>query len=218
MNSLKEQLETEVQESYAQIISEDKDQIYLAVICHRSKSGDLLNILKNYGFNKVVFSEMTGTIEQNIQKSRAEILKIEKRTNFLIKSIEDLCNNREDIEILYDYLVVEKDRKALGRLLRTESTFILEGWVPETEIVTFKKVLANGIGIAIHIKPEEGKNILFSENNKLVQPFEVITEMYSLPPQETDPMQLWLRFHILGLMLSDGIWFIIVNTFWHSNL
>ncbi|NMB97415.1 MAG: V-type ATP synthase subunit I, partial [Clostridiaceae bacterium] len=211
MNSLKEQLETEVQESYAQIISEDKDQIYLAVICHRSKSGDLLNILKSYGFNKVVFNDMTGTIEQNIQKSRAEILKIEGRINSLIKGIEDLCNNREDIEILYDYLVMEKERKeALGRLLKTESTFILEGWVPETEIVTFKESTGKWHwDCYIHIsKPEEGEEYpILLENNKLVQPFEVITEMYSLPnSQETDPNAVMAPFFFIffGLMLSDA--------------
>jgi len=218
VNGLKAQLEAEVQESCFQIIAEDRDQKYLVVICHRSKTDELLNILKNYGFNKVVFNDMTGTIEQNIQKHKAEILKIEEKINSLVKSIEDLCKKREDIEIFYDYFVVEKDRKeALGRLLKTEHTFVLEGWVPETEIEYFKESTSKWQwDCYIHIsEPEEGEEYpILLKNNKLVQPFEVVTEMYSLPHTgEIDPNSIMAPFFFVffGMMVSDAGYGILLS-------
>ncbi|HHV96391.1 MAG TPA: V-type ATP synthase subunit I [Clostridiaceae bacterium] len=218
VNSLKEQLKSEVEESYIHIVSEDRDQIYIVAICHKSRADELLNVLKNHGFNKVVFKEMTGTVEQNIQNSKHEILKIEERITSLIKSIDDLCNMREDIEMLYDYLVVEKDRKeTLGRLLNTEHTFIIEGWVPETEIDYFKESTGKWRwDCYIHIsEPEEGEEYpILLENNKLVQPFEVVTEMYSLPHAgEIDPNAIMAPFFFMffGMMVSDAGYGILLS-------
>ena len=54
---------------------------------------------------------------------------------------------RQDLELLYDALLVEYDRvKALQNLTRDRSDLILKGWVPAIESKSFKQNLVEEIG------------------------------------------------------------------------
>ena len=41
-----------------EIVSSDKDQHYLIIVYHSSVEEELMNILKSYGFNKVILTRL----------------------------------------------------------------------------------------------------------------------------------------------------------------
>ena len=42
--------------------------------------------------------------------------------------------HKAELEVIYDYLIMQKDRKeAIGKLLKSENTFVMEGWLPYDE-------------------------------------------------------------------------------------
>ena len=177
----------------------------------------MLNILKNRGFNKVSFSDMTGSIQQNIKKIETDILGIDEKITTLRSNIDSLANNREAIEVMYDYLNIQKDRKeALGYLLKTGSTFVLEGWVPEPDIAPFKKHISKWqwdcfVDIA---EPKEEEFPILLKNSRLVKPFELITELYSLPKsKEIDPNPFMAPFFFIffGMMVSDAGYGLLIS-------
>lgn len=93
-------------------------------------------------------------------------------------------------------------------MCHTEKTFLLTAWVPEEKIPQLEKLLEEFpcyLEVA-EPDPEEEPPVLL-KNHKLVEPFEVVTEMYSLPsPHGVDPNIAVAIFYFIffGIMLSDA--------------
>ncbi|HOJ11570.1 MAG TPA: V-type ATP synthase subunit I [Clostridiales bacterium] len=205
------ELSVNIPESYLQLVNVDKDQSYIQAICHKSREEELTRVLKNKGFNRLSFTDMKGTINQNIENSLKSIEEVDRKRETLRGEIAALAGKREDLEVLYDYLAIQRDRNiALGRLLKTECTFILEGWVPEHNINSFRNYISKWewdcfVSIEESNKDEDFPILL--ENNRFVQPFELVTELYSLPkPSEIDPNPFMAPFFFVffGLMVGDA--------------
>ncbi len=190
------------------LISSDKDQHYISVICLTKEKEELYDILKQYGFNNVAFKELTGTATENVTAYKSKLKELGKEKINIEKSISDFVPVKEDIQILYDYLIIERDKnKILSNMLKTDTTFYIEGWVPEecrenVEYVLSKFECWNEI-----TKPEEGEQYpIMLQNGSFVQPFESITELYSLPSSSNvDPTSYMAPFYCIffGLMLAD---------------
>ncbi|NLC68756.1 MAG: V-type ATP synthase subunit I [Clostridiaceae bacterium] len=202
----------EVQECFIEIVSADRDQAYLQVVFHKSREEELVELLKQKNFNRVVF-DLQGTAAENINLLKLKITEIEKKHQELTKEIFKYASMIEDLEALYDCLGILRDKKdVLKRLVKTDKAFMLEGWVPEPSLESFKsKMESVSRGDCIFYvregkKEEEGYPILL-ENSRFVKPFELVTEMYSLPKAyEIDPNPLMAPFFaaFFGLMVSDA--------------
>ncbi|OJF89745.1 V-type ATP synthase subunit I [Alkalibacterium sp. 20] len=112
----------------------------------------------------------------------------------------------------YYYNLSERN-KAKDILIDSPHLFLLTGWIEEEKIQNLKNNISQEVGeseVAIltdEIKLEEYKEVpIVLKNNKLVQPFEMITQMFSYPQySEVDPTPLMMPFFMIffGMMSAD---------------
>lgn len=213
---LKEDLISEAPESYYEKISDDGQQEYILVIYHNSCEESVLKVLKQYNFSKVSFKELEGTVKSNIDRAQKDIARIDKECEKIENEISNFAQYKDDLEILHDHLLIERDRvKILDNLVRTSKTFYLEGWVPTELSEKLKNKINSQVECFLEItEPDKNEDFpILLENNKLVQPFEAITEMYSLPStKDVDPTFLMAPFYcfFFGMMVSDAAYGIVM--------
>jgi V/A-type H+-transporting ATPase subunit I len=209
VTELQEELKEAYPESYLELISGDKDQNYVMVLSHISGEEQVSSVLKKYGFSKTSFREIEGTAKENILRAQQYIKKIDREREEELSKIASFASRKDELEVLYDYLSILRDRKkVLEKMVKTEKVFLLEGWFPEGE----KDKVVNGSkkwDCIIEIRePEKDEEFpILLKNNAFVQPFEVITEMYSLPnSKEIDPNFFMAPFFFVffGMMVSDA--------------
>lgn len=196
-------------------IGRDKDLIYLVVVTLKDQEEDVLTILKQHGYTPTPFKGFKGTPAENEKRLTGEISRCEQKCSEVEKEISSLYPLKAGIECLYDQLIMERDHeKTKERLVKTRRTFCLEGWVPETCMEAVNKVLSDNGCCFEYRDPEDGENVpILTVNNSLVDPFEAVTEMYSLPDYRgVDPTKYFALFYAMffGIMLSDAGYGIVI--------
>ncbi|GAH10238.1 unnamed protein product, partial [marine sediment metagenome] len=93
---------------------------------------------------------------------------------------------------------------------QTEKVIIIEGWILKKELNKLKDILHKKFKEleVVFSDPKESDDIPVSlKNNKFVEPFESITELYGIPKyKEFDPTPLFAPFYFIffGMCLSDA--------------
>lgn len=193
---------------FMNLIDSDKDQHYCSFICLTEEKEDILEFLKQYGFSAVTFKDLSGTAEENIIQYEKGLKDISAKRDLVENSIIELVPFKEEIQLFYDHLIIERDKyKILSYMLKTDTTFYIEGWMPEAKKENVQEIL-DEYECWYDIKPpEEGEEFpILMKNNSFVQPFETITELYSLPSSSNiDPTVFMAPFYCIffGLMLAD---------------
>lgn len=219
VESLKQELSEIAPASFLQIASSDKDQTYLLIFYHKSFKEDVLDDLKKYGFSKVAFKDMAGTVAENITTSQQRISAIKQERLTIEKQIATLAPEISNLEILFDYLEIEKDKnKVLNNLVKTNKSFMLEGWVPSEVADKVKTSITQKYNCIIDVNNPENEDDMpiLVKNNSFVKPFELITDLYSQPTaKEIDPNPIMAPFYFVffGLMLSDAGYGILISLF-----
>jgi V/A-type H+-transporting ATPase subunit I len=209
-NKLSEEISRQAEECCFWVVSSDSDQKYLFIIYHKELEELVGGILKQYGFTRISFKELEGTPEENIRRAENRIKEINKERAENEKRIAGLAGEKQKLEVFHDYLTIIRDRKnAFGSLIRTEKAFMLEGWVPEEISENVIKALEIHGDCLVDIrKPEKDEEFpILLKNNSFVKPFEIITELYSLPdPKGIDPSMFLAPFFFIffGMMVSDA--------------
>lgn len=191
------------------IINKDKQYSYICITTNETDENFARRILKKYEFIEENVLNKEKTVEQEIKEINVQINKIKENIEALKKEIEPI--EILDLENLYDYIENQKElKRAQKNLVTTQNTFYLEGWIPEGI-----KIKNNKEYIIKYRKPEENEDYpVYIKNNKLVSPFESITNMYSVPNKnEIDPNPIMSIFFIIffGMMLSDAGYGIILT-------
>jgi V/A-type H+-transporting ATPase subunit I len=209
-NQLYEDLSNEVDDAYIEIISKKHQNINFLLIYHNDDIDNVSDILKRYGFSKSTL-DFDIKPKDRIQSLKENIDKLDGEYEALMQKGKELSLRIDDVEKAYDYVnsKLEKER-AKSNLLRTEKTFILEGWVPEDKGERMEGILVKrfrDIFIEIEEPSDEDMPPVKLKNNALVEPFEIITGLYSLPlPTELDPTPLLMPFFMVffGMMMADA--------------
>lgn len=165
--------------------------------------------LRRVGFNPLPFQGEKGTPGQLLSQNITRLQAIESDLAQLKAENSELAELVHDFETVHDYYAIRHDRlQEVARLAGTRSTFWLQGWVPSHLIEALIQGLNSRFLVAAESRPagpQEEFPILL-KNNRLVKPFEVVTEMFSPPAnQESDPTP-WIApfyFFFFGIMLSD---------------
>jgi V/A-type H+-transporting ATPase subunit I len=200
----------EVTERYhLEVISSDTEQHYLSVICMMEEQEAVLDVLKTYGFNQVFFKDMEGTAAENIQRFNQQMKELEDRKKEVEGQIAQETGHKEELQYLYDSLVMERDREKIrSRLLTTKRTFYLDGWLPaQMEQKVIALLEKNECWYEVQEPEKDEPTPVALQNNSLMQPFEVITELYSLPASNgVDATNFISIFYFIffGMMLSDA--------------
>ena len=208
VDKMKSEMADKTDSCYMDLIGSDKDQYYFSIICLTSEKEAVYEVLKQYGFSPVAFKELKGTAAENIMQYENILKEISLKKENVEKSIKDSISHKEEIQLFYDHLVIERDKnKILSNMLKTDTTFYIEGWIPEVSKENVQKVLDEYECWYDIKEPEEGEEFpILMNNNSFVQPFETITELYSLPSSSNiDPTVFMAPFYAVffGLMLAD---------------
>ena len=215
--SFKEMLEDKITAGFLQEISRGKDQVYGLLICLAEEAAAVSALFKETAVNPVAFPDLTGTAAQNIAALEEKAAELQREEETVISGIETLLGERTRLMACYDYLDRERARKEIVQnFARTESSFLIEGWVPSPALPDLEKYLENETETAVLVArdpvPEENVPILL-QNRGPAEPYEVVTRMYGYPHKnELDPTALLAPFFFLcfGICLSDAGYGIIL--------
>lgn len=190
--------------------SSDRSLRYLLVMCHGSVKERALSALRDLGFSTVSFRGMTGTAKENDKALAENLATLEKERQEIEQRIAGLGGKREALLEASDRAAIALRREeAKSRLVGTDKVFLLEGWLPADRCAEIEKTLKPFTCAIETREPTEDEYPQVPvqlKNNKLTQPLNMVTEMYSLPAYGTlDPNPLMVPFFILfyGIMMAD---------------
>ena len=190
--------------------SSDRSLRYLLVMCHGSVKERALSALRDLGFSTVSFRGMTGTAKENDKALAENLATLEKERQEIEQRIAGLGGKREALLEASDRAAIALRREeAKSRLVGTDKVFLLEGWLPADRCAEIEKTLKPFTCALETREPTEDEYPQVPvqlKNNKLTQPLNMVTEMYSLPAYGTlDPNPLMAPFFILfyGIMMAD---------------
>ncbi|NLA77186.1 MAG: V-type ATP synthase subunit I [Clostridiales bacterium] len=198
-----------ITEVEVQVLSAMKEQTCLVVACHRSVSGEVLQVLRDNGFARP--SEPTKhpphvrmeRIEREIKQAQENI----ESSTELIKSYGD---KHADINFLLDYLSLRKDKyDALKQIGMSRNVFILKGFIAERDVEALKTELESNYTVAVSVTdPDADEDIPVKlSNDAFAAPAESVTKMYSMPSKgdfDPTPIMSFFYYFFFGMMLSDA--------------
>lgn len=191
-------------------ISADQQSLYLLVFVHKCAAEPVGAALREAGFALTTFDGVQGTAAENIRRTDEAIAACEQQDAEKLAELTALAAQKPALQLAFDRCTQEISKaQAADRLVHSEKTFCLGGWVP-CEDVGKLEALLSGFCCAWELTdpaPEEYPDVPVKlKNNKLTWPLNMVTEMYSLPAYDgVDPNPLMAPFFILfyGIMMAD---------------
>jgi V/A-type H+-transporting ATPase subunit I len=200
-----------------EIISQEKDKGYLIIAALHENKDQSIEILKKYDFCKSQFPRIKATPKRLYLRLTQELKRIDKALAHLSREIATLSQDLPKIVSLIDYYQNIRENKIIQRwFLESDQTFVISGWIPAKQEAAFRKALEQHFQEAelITADPETADDPPVEiENKKVVQPFEVITELYGYPVYTgIDPTIYLAPFFALffGICLGDAGYGLVV--------
>ena len=206
-----EELLKENDSVYFDVLHTDKNYAYYLIICHKSDDEDVIDAFRKMGFTLVNFKEK-GTINENINSLRERKSQNLDSIDTLNKELKNYLKYLDDFKIYYEYQSNEKLKVISSeKFLRTKNLDLIEGYVPSKFLKSFEDAIQLICGDDYYLyKKEADRNShevpIMLKNNKFVGPFEMLTEMYSMPKyNEIDPTPFFAPFYFIfaGIMIGD---------------
>ena len=192
-----------------EVVNGSKEQTNLFILCSKSSDEEAGDVLRKLAFVSISEPE-NKTPGELISAYKDEISELEKSADAAKEKIIKLAENRRELKFVIDYLQMRKEKyDALSGLGFTESTFVLNGYVPEKYAEQLQKEIESKFTAAITFTdPAEDEDVpVLLENGKFSAPVEGVTKMYALPGKsDVDPTPVMAFFYYLffGMMLSDA--------------
>lgn len=199
-------------------ISQDGNNLYLAVICDLDQKEECLDVLRKNGFSSV---EIKGNklVRDEIKDLEAKVNESESKVNSITEEIGSNGKVLDDFKLGYEYFENEKQRiESTETFLKTESVDIIEGYVPTNMVSKFEGNVKDVVGddyylTVVPASSDDPDVPIILKNNSFVKAFESLTKMYSLPKyDEVDPTPLFTPFYWLfaGIMVGDAGYGLVV--------
>ena len=191
-------------------ISSDKANRYVALVCLKEDLGAVQEAMRIYGYTPWSAGGLTGTPKQALKEAEKELEKLASEKTKCTEAIVSKADKKDDLKLAADKLSAKVSMsEAEEKLFGTESTVMMEGWLPADEEAEIEKVFAK-YDCAYETRepePDEYPTVPVQlRNNKITSGLNMVTNMYSLPMYGTvDPNPLMAPFFILfyGLMMAD---------------
>lgn len=180
------------------------------IACNAKDLPEVTALLKTLEFADFSFGGIEGTPQDNIYRLEAEIAECEEQGKALQDELVKLAKNRPALLGAQDAAVIERDREAAKVSLgATDTAFVLDGWVreDETEKVEAAVRSVTDTYYSDYRDPAEDEvPPVVLKNGKLVEPYEAVTNLCSLPSAgsvDATPLFSIFYFIFFGMMLSD---------------
>ncbi len=194
--------------SYFEILGNVRSLKAVFFINYCSDDEIILNKIKNFGYNDFKLPNYDGSMHSYVLhlEKNIELLneKVEKVDNFLKEKTSDLPK----LKVYADHLLSRKAREE-SDYASTMETYIIDGWLPKDDVDKLKKAVEEVTpyyDLELLEPKDDEMAPTYTINNKIVTPFEGITNMFSVPTsKEIDPnpvMSFWYWI-IFGMMMGD---------------
>ena len=208
------------QNQYYFVFKQTKLGIHVLIYLDKDIAKEELNKLERFGFVEEKLPIIEETLKTYISNKQNIIDDNNKKIQEITKSLSNIADNSElELEILNDQMLSQIERK-LVKYSKTDNDYIFFGWISEEKAETLQPVVRK-VTLEYQIEFEEPTKFdnvpTLLSNNKFVEPFESITNTYSVPNyREIDPnpiMSFWY-FILFGLMVGDiGYGLIMITIF-----
>lgn len=178
------------------------------VVAHKSET-EFFEKATAYGLVRceVTCDVLPQTYIEDIQR---QINGYVRKINEITEAIVSFAENTAEWKIYVDYLeLCAKKLAASGDLENTDKTFVLEAYYPaesEEKVQSAIESISNNMILTFDEIGEEEFAPTLIKSNKVVKPFEFVTNMYT-PPEyhEVDPNPVMSLFYfiIFGFMVAD---------------
>jgi len=188
----------------------DRELQYYLLICHSSALSKCNEAMRPFGASRVTLRGWTGTAADNTAMLDNRVAALEREADQCRTDMTALGEKWDMLRRCADRAAQEIDREEnKARLIDTDTAFLLDGWLPENWEGELSKLLAR-LGCVWEMSEptqEEYPQVPIKlKNNPVTRPFNVITEMYSMPAYgSVDPNPLMAPFFIafFGFMMND---------------
>lgn len=199
-------------------ITEDKKQCKILILSISEYHISIKKVLNKYNFNSFKFPlEYRDTSKDILEEISGELKNIEEKREIIFKTCKKLYRENLSLYLAFDYLSILKSKKDIEKYIKqTEKVIIIEGWILKKELNKLKNILYKKFKELeiIFSDPKESDDVPVAlKNNKFVEPFESITELYGIPKyKEFDPTPLFAPFYFIffGMCLSDAGYGLII--------
>ena len=206
-----EKLNSSFETISVEVLSEDKDNVYLVIAIENSNADQCEEILRTFNFNKMTLNYQ-GTIKEEIDSLRNSLDTLNEREGKVKEEIVKLAIHFEKLEEVHEYysnLVIKS--RANENFLKSDNVVVINGWIPTELISKLEKIVKECTNDNYYIETVEAEKDdtevpIKLKNNKFVSAFESITSMYALPMyNEIDPTPLLSIFYAVffGMMVAD---------------
>lgn len=210
---LEEQIKKE--QIYYELMYSDDRIVNFALLYLRKEHSIVQELIRQFGVSAFTYSKerLPKAELAVIQRKQLELVEEEKA---LVKKIGQKKAIVERLEIAEEVLLARKNRWLVqNRFVKDDKLFLLQGWIETASFPDFNEFVSHLIGEEnLYIESEEPTEIEITEeiptklkNPTLVRPFEMLTEMYSLPKyEEVDPTPWFMPFYFVffGMMVADA--------------
>ncbi len=210
------------------IVSVDKERAI--VTWEKSFTDRMHDIFKAEGYESVQFEKNYGIPAEEIKRIDHAIKESDKAIKNLEVKARKLARHLPELKIVSDYTLWQKERHVLYvRAHRTNDVFVYEGWCPRDRVRALVKAVAQTSSLANVEKVTPHKDEtppVEIANDRLVQPFEMVTRLYGLPSHvDVDPTPYLAGFFLIffGFCLTDfgyGVVLMLLTGFalWRYNV
>lgn len=198
--------------TYLEVLSEDKDNIYLIALTLKEERDKLNDVLRKNGYSSIRLN-IDGIPKEHIAEIDEKLKSLDAKKESIIKEIKELSKYLTDFEIAYEYLMNKKLRlAATENFLTTSYVTVINGYIPTNMEDQFKKIVTSTLKDAYYLEVKEADiddpNVpILLKNSKFVNAFESLTDMFALPKyNEIDPTPLLAPFYFVffGMMVADA--------------
>ena len=189
---------------------EDHELRYFLLLCHASVEGACSEALRPFGFSRAALRGWTGTAADNIRMLDNQIAVIDEKIMAAKEHIASYGGKKDLLCRCIDRVTQDVSREeAKARLIDTDQTFYLSGWVVaerEDELIKALDGYTCAWEIREPVEEEYPQVPVKLKNNPLTEPLNMVTDMYSLPAYDgLDPNPLMAPFFVLfyGIMMAD---------------
>lgn len=208
--AVKTALKEAVEEAELFEVSTDKSQRFCLVVVMKDKVDEAIPVLRHHGWSNINLNGYTGTASENIAAINERLVKLDEERKAVIAEIAAHGSDRFDIQLGLDTLTnCISTQESAGKLLNTDSSFTFNGWVTKPNEEELAEMLSK-YDCAWETEdpvPDEYPDVPIKlKNNKFTAPFNMVTEMYSLPAYNgLDPNPMMAPFFALffGIMFGD---------------
>ena len=213
---------------YVENIFTEKQVTGFALVYLKEEANLVQSLLQKFGVKEETnpYNELP---KQVLQEAKKQLAQLAKKEHDLVAEIGQYKKEVAQLQLAEEVILAKKERENVkAGLVKSENLVVLTGWLAKADCQHFETQLAqhfpNHEIYYTYSEPTEEEIVTLKTPTKLknaaiVQPFEMLTEMYSLPQyREIDPTP-WLApfyFVFFGMMVADlgyGILMLLVTTF-----